>query len=41
MNAPYDKRLKTKTNTFKMKNNLQSKHSLEKYKDYLPSFCYK
>ena len=41
MNAPYDKRLKTKTNTFKMKNNLQSKHFLDKYEDYLPSLQYK
>ena len=37
MNASYDKRLKKKTNTFKMKNNLQSKHFLDKYEDYLPT----
>ena len=40
MNAKYDNRLK-KANIFKMKNNLQSKHSLDKYKDYLPSLYYK
>lgn len=40
MNATYDKRLK-KTNIFKMKNNLQRKHFLHKYEDYLPSLYYK
>ena len=40
MNATYDKRLK-KANILKMKNNLQSKHFVDKYEDYLPSLYYK
>ena len=30
-----------KNNIFKMKNNLQRKHFLDKYEDYLPSLYYK